>query len=271
MKLTLARLAITLALLAVALAGCPSGLEEQSHISKLRVLGVIADPAELVIDPDAGPLPSTTLTGITVLPDGGSTQTRFALCTLIAPDPPPDLDCPGDAGIDLPATGPNQARLDLNDPRLIAFATGQGGSAALLDQGIPLIIGFKATAGAEVLRGFDSVNLRSTKNGPADLNPQLTDLQVGDGGVPQPDGATARLQPITGAKDDPTKKYLFSFYATAGSISSLHSTDVTSTGQAAETWVDWNTPASQQTTQLWVTLRDGRGGVAFVSKTVATK
>jgi hypothetical protein len=264
-------LKLALALLCVALAGCPSGLEEQSHIGKLRVLGMIAEPAELVVDLDAGTLPATTLTSITVLPDGGPTATRFALCTWIAPDPPPDLDCPGDAGIDLPNTGPDSARLDLNDPRLIAFAGSQQGNLGLLDQGIPLIIGFKATAGAETLTGFDSVNLRSTKNGPADANPPLLDLQIGDGGVPLPEGLVARLQPVTGAKDDPTKKYLFSFYATAGSISSLHSTDVTATGQAAETWVDWTTPSLPGTTQLWVTLRDGRGGVAFVSRTVTTK
>jgi hypothetical protein len=258
-----------LAALCVALAGCPSGLEEQSHISKLRVLGMVAAPAELVVDLDAGTLPATTLTSITVLPDGGPTATRFALCTLISPAPPPDLDCPGDAGIDLPNTGPDSARLDLNDPRLVAFA--RQANAAPLDQGIPLIIGFKATAGTEVLTGFDSVNLRSTKNGPADTIPNLLDLQVGDGGVPQQESQIVRLQPVTGAKDDPSKKYLFSFYATGGDISSLHSTDVTSTGQAAETWVDWTTPARAQDTQLWVVLRDGRGGVAWLSKTVATK
>ena len=262
---------LALAILCVALAGCPSGLEEQSHISKLRVLGVIAEPAELIVDLDAGALPSTTLTAIAVLPDGGSTGTRFALCTLIAPDPPPDLDCPGDAGIDLPGTGPNSARLDLNDPRIVAFAGSQQANAALLDQGIPLIIGFKAAAGAEVLTGFDSVNLRSNKNGPSDVNPALLDLQIGDGGVPLPEGQIARLQPVTGAKDDPAKKYLFSFYATAGDISSLHSTDVTATGQAAETWVDWTTPKLEQGTQLWVTLRDGRGGVAFIGKAVQTR
>jgi hypothetical protein len=54
-----------------------------------------------------------------------------------------------------------------------------------------LIIGFRATAGAELLTGLDSVNLRSSKNGPADVNPQLTDLRIGDGGVPQPAGVTA--------------------------------------------------------------------------------
>ena len=39
---------------ALALAGCPAGLEEQSQISKLRVLAVRADPPELSLDPDAG-------------------------------------------------------------------------------------------------------------------------------------------------------------------------------------------------------------------------
>ena len=52
------RAALVLLLLA---AGCPAGLEEQQHISKLRVLGVRADPAELILRSDAG-LPATTRT-----------------------------------------------------------------------------------------------------------------------------------------------------------------------------------------------------------------
>ena len=40
--------------LAALAAGCPSNLEEQSHVSKLRVLAVRSDPAELVLTADGG-------------------------------------------------------------------------------------------------------------------------------------------------------------------------------------------------------------------------
>ena len=37
----------------LACAACPSGLEPQQLVSKLRVLGVRAEPPELVVSPDA--------------------------------------------------------------------------------------------------------------------------------------------------------------------------------------------------------------------------
>lgn len=258
------------ALLLLLCAACPSGLEEQSHISKLRVLGVHADPVELLLTPDAG-LPATTLSAIAASPDGGAPTVKFALCTQISSAPDPSLDCPGDAGIDLPAVDALSARLDLSDPRIVAFAAGArldggsfdaGGLAAALDDGVPLLIGFSA---GDELRGFDTLTLRTGAHGPADVNPQLLDLLLqGDPAA----GAKVRLQPVTGAKDDPSKRYLFSFFATAGSISTLHSTDTTSTGESAPTWVDWTAPATPQQVQLWVVLRDGRGGIDWLTRVV---
>ncbi|HUJ24715.1 MAG TPA: hypothetical protein VLW85_01770 [Myxococcales bacterium] len=258
------------ALLLLLCAACPAGLEEQSHISKLRVLGVRADPVELLLQADAG-LPATTLSAITASPDGGAVTVRFALCTQITSAPDPSLDCPGDAGIDLPAVDALSARLDLSDPRIVAFAAAAqvdagvfdaGGLAAALDDGVPLLVGFNA---GDELRGFDTLTLRTDAHGPANANPQLLDVTVeGDPAA----GAKVRLQPVTGPKDDPAKHYLFSFFATAGSMSSLHSTDTTSTGESAPTWVDWTAPSTPQTVQMWVVLRDGRGGIASLSRSV---
>jgi hypothetical protein len=263
-----------LLLLAILAAGCPSGLEEQSHISKLRVLGIHAEPAELVVDLDAGTFPSSDLTAMAVLPDGGSIAARFALCKVITPDPSPDLDCPGDAGIDLPSTGALTARLAFNDPRYLLFAESIDAGASLqasLDTGIPLIVGFIATAGAEKLQGFDSITLRSSKSGPSDVNPEILALQIGDGGAPQPINQVARLQPITSTKDDPKKQFLFSFFATGGSISSLHSIDIDSSGNPEDTWVDWTTPLTAETDTIWVVLRDGRGGTAWLSRSIPVR
>jgi len=260
----------------ILLAGCPAGLEEQSHVSKLRVLGVRADPPELVLQPDAG-LPATTLTALAVTPEGDLPTVQFALCTQITTAPDASLPCPGAAGIELPDAGPLSARLDLSDPRILEIAASAqfdagafaGGVGAALDQGVPLLVGFSAGAGSQQLDGFETLTLRSVARGPADVNPRLLDLEIGDGGVVSA-GETVRLQPITAPKDDPAKKYLFSFYSTAGSISSLHSTDATADGTL--TWVDWTAPgAGDAGVRLWVVLRDGRGGTDWLTREVQVR
>jgi len=266
------RLLLAMALLCTA---CPAGLEAQSHVSKLRVLGVRADPPELILQADAG-LPATTLTALAVTPDGEAESVQFALCTLLTSAPDPSLDCPGDAGIDLPDAGDLAARLDLSDPRILEFAAAArldagvfdaGGIAEALDQGVPLLLGFSAAQGQDRLNGFETITLRSLARGPANVNPEMVDLLIPEASA----GQTVRLQPVTGPKDDPSKHYLFSFFATAGSISSLHSTDTTASGGAAPTWVDWTAPAAAQSVRIWVVLRDGRGGTAWLERDVQVK
>ena len=270
--------------LAFALAGCPSGLEEQQHISKLRVLGVRADPPELVLVPDAG-LPATTLTALAVDPSGAAISMRYALCLDLSGVPSATLPCPGTAGIDLPDAGPLAARLDLSDPRILAFAATAdagsaggggidgggidgGGIAAALDDGVPLLYGFEAAAGDARLDGFGTLTLRTGKRGPAGANPELLALDI-DGGVSA--GATVRLTPVTAPKDDPSKRYGFTFFATGGEISSLRSTDTTATGESAPTWVDWTAPDAGGPVTFWVVVRDGRGGTAFLERKVTVK
>ena len=265
-----------LLVLAIALAGCPSGLEEQQHIGKLRVLGVRADPPELVLLPDAG-LPQTTLTALAVDPSGAAISLRFALCTDLSGVPSSTLPCPGTAGIDLPDAGPFAARLDLSDPPILAFAASAqvdggafdaGGLAQTLDDGVPLLYGFEASTDSARLDGFGTLTLRSGKRGPAGTNPELLSLDL-DGGVHP--GATVRLTPVTAPKDDATKRYGVSFFATAGEISSLRSTDTTATGQPANTWVDWTVPDAGGVVRLWVVVRDGRGGTAFLERDVTVR
>ena len=240
------------------------------------MLAVRAEPAELVLPADGG-LPATTLTALAVDPGDAGISMRFALCREITGAPSPTLPCPGALGIELPEAGPLSARLDLADPDIVAFASAaqlDGGSfdagsglQQALDQGVPLLVGFTATAGAQRLDGFSVITLRSEARGPADVNPVLLDLQVSDGG-PVLAKEVVRLQPDAGPKDDPAKKYGFTFFATAGEISSLRSTDTTATGQSAETWVEWTAPDDAGPVQLWVVLRDGRGGVAWLARTV---
>jgi hypothetical protein len=265
---------------ALALAGCPSNLEEQSRVSKLRVLAVRADPPELVLTADGG-IPATTLTALAVDPSGdGGIELLFALCREITEAPSPTLPCPGDAGIELPEAGPSSARLDLADPAILAFAAGAqldggsfdagGGVAEALNEGVPLLVGFTARSGGQRLDGFTTLTLRAEAKGPADQNPVFNDLLIGDGGAIAPK-QVVRLQPEPGPKDDPSKTYGYSFFATGGDISSLRSTDRTATGQAAPIWVEWTAPDLPGEVRFWVVLRDGRGGTVWLQKSTQVR
>jgi hypothetical protein len=261
--------ALPLAGFCALLAGCPSELEQQSHVGKLRVLAVRADPPELVLMAGA-PLPSTTLTALAVEPSDASISMRFALCEFIGDAPPGTLPCPGDAGLDLPSFWPLSARLDLSDPRILAFAAAYDGgladAGAALAAGVPLLVGFTASAAARQLDGFAALTLRTPERGPARQNPEITGLRITPADLRA--GKTVRLEPLTAPKDDPSLHYGFSFFATAGSMSSLRSTDTTATGQPAPTWVDWTAPDNAQEVRIWVVLRDGRGGSAWLERTV---
>ena len=268
------RLRRVLVAAAALLAACPDNLEAQSHVSKLRVLAVRADPPELVLIPDAG-LPATTLTALAVDPSDASVSIQFALCSEITSTPSPTLPCPGTAGIELPDAGPLSALLDLADPRIAAFASqarldggafdAGSGIEQQLDQGVSLLVGFSARAGAQRLDGFTTLTLRSNARGSAGTNPDPPDLEIGDGG-PIPAREVVRLQPaVTG---DDSKTYQFSFFATEGSISSLRSTNRTATGQLTATWVEWTAPdvAPPVPVRFWVVLRETDAGTAWIER-----
>ena len=269
------RAALIAALVTVA-TGCPSNLEEQSRVSKLRVLAVRADPAELIVTADGGP-PAATLTALAVERHDAGIAVQFALCRDLTGTPSPTLPCPGDAGIELPPAGPFSARLDLGDPAILAFAAnaqldaglfdGGAGIGETLAEGVPLLIGFTARTASERLDGFSILILRSDARGPADENPELNDFLIADGGLIVT-REVVRLQPQTPPKIDLSKRYGFTFFATDGSISSLRSTDTTATGQTAPTWVEWTAPPSPATVRLWVVLRDGLGGTDWRERVI---
>jgi len=285
------------ALAALFLGGCQGDLEKQSEIVKLRVLAVQAEPAELIVDP-ARPPPRTTLTALAVEPSGAPVAVEYALCTVQQAVPPPDVDCPGSQGIPLAPAGPTSAVLDLGDPRAIALAlqlAQDGGTAgALPPEGIPVLVGFpRDGAGAWAARRRPARSGRRRRAGApgahdrhrawtrCSAQPEPGDRPAADGGDwdrlgrrhrragehgPAPDPV-----PTPGSKepaDGGVEALGYSFFATAGSISSLRSTDTTATGQPEDTSVDWTTPGSAQQARLWVVVRDGRGGVGWIARSV---
>ena len=313
-----APLALPCCALAIALAlpsgGCSDNFEKQSQITRLRVLGVQAEPAELLLTPDGG-LPKTTLTALAIEPSGAAITTRMSICLQQGTLPQPDLACPGNAGIDLPDAGPMAATLDLADPKLQAAAAAfftagaadggsgaDGGFAALLEQGFPLLYGFElrapahgnADGGPPPTEGFDvqrllglgTVTLRTAPSGGAsgdsrpNQNPRLRALSANgvelkaDGTSTLKAGVKVTLVPLpqsdakepTSTTSAGVESLNFSFYATDGDLDALRSTDTTATGQPGISSVDYTPPAQAtlQPVRIWVVVRDGRGGVGWL-------
>jgi hypothetical protein len=240
-------------ILAVALsAACSNGLEKQSHVSKLRVLAVRADPPEVVLAPGE-PAPSVQLTALAVEPGGAPVEVRFALCQAVGL-PSAGLDCPGrDTLVALPATSPTSALLD---PAGIPFEPPDPGAV------VPLVIGFRAESAGESLHGFATLNVRTSADPTPVRNPSVVALQADGAALPENGsgtvraGATVHLTPV--ADQDPV---VFSFYSTAGDLDALRAT-------AASSEVDWTAPGEAGPVQLWIVARDGRGGVGWLARTV---
>jgi len=276
-----------LAFVSFAIAGCSNNLPKQSIIDKLRVLAVQSNPAELVV---ADSLPAVTLTALAIEPSGAAIELQWALCPLPANLPPPaSLDCPGSYGIALPQNGNGVARLDLADPSAqpfwdVLYRTADGTPltdeqrAATLASGTTAVAGFSARAGGEELDGFAEIPLRGA-GAPINHNPSLTGLLVN--GVELPEngsgvlaaGLKVRLQPVpaSDAKEDTgngLEALNFSFFATDGDVASLRSTDQTSTGEPADSSIDYTAPSTIGSVQLWVVIRDGRGGVGWITRSV---
>jgi hypothetical protein len=278
------------ALFLVVLCACSNDFEKQSQIVKLRVLGIRADPAELILAPGSTP-PKTTFTALAATPDGGPATVSFAVCTDQTNPPSSDLDCPGAQGVSLPAAGPTSAVLDFSDPRLqqlaLDLSSNDGGIPdGGLDAGLPIIVGFEAASalpdgGTDVLRGLTTITAHDDSR-PANRNPDLAALRTdagdvdADGGTTFTSGGVERLTPVPApdakeATPDGVEALSFSFFATAGSISSLRSVDTTATGQAADTFTDYTSPLDRQRVRLWVVVRDGRGGTGWIERGVAIK
>jgi hypothetical protein len=273
----------------LALAACADDFEKQSHISKLRVLAVQAEPAEIIVDM-AAQLPSVTLKlrALAVDPRGAPIEVRWALCTVQDSVPSPSLDCPGSQGFDLPAES-SVGALDLSSatvrPLYAALLSGQAPDQVQkkLTKGMPVILGFEATSGDEVLPGLTAITLRNPVTGPVNQNPALGSLLASgvelrdDGTSELAAGSTVRLDPIPAAgaheitEDGTPEKLNYSFFATDGEVKSLRSTDTTASGEAADPSVDWIAPKMPGVVQLWVVVRDGRGGVGWITRTVLVR
>lgn len=279
------------ALVVLLLAGCGPDFELQSEIRRVRVLAIQAEPAELVVDPDASTLPGPmTFNALAVTPDARPVTVRYALCRLTGN--PYDGRCPGDDSVPLP-----DGELSLSDPNvqavlLEALAAGNPGGGGTLDpedpalrealaRGIPLFIGYEATDGSGTPegteRGVRRVTLRATTT--PNQNPVVSDV-LWDGAPltgPLPVSREVTFTPVLAegsveieeTDEGPRpEQVFFSWFATGdGEVKEFRSQEPVE-GRPGDPTSAYDTPATPQRVTFWVVARDGRGGVGWLSRTV---
>lgn len=282
-----------LLVLASVLAACGPDFELQSEIRRVRVLAIKAEPAELVLDPDAPELPGpVTFSALAVTPDARPVTVTYALCRADV-DPYGDTDCPGASGVTLPG-----GVLSLSDPDVQAIlfdafqgADGGTGGGTLdpsdpavreaLQRGIPLFVGYEASDGSGTPEGVERGVRRLTLRAAAvpNQNPVLEDVLWNDAPLegPLPLVAEVTFRPVLGEgsaevyespEGTKTEQIFYSWFATGdGEVKEFRSLEPVD-GEPGDPTSKYETPAQAQEVTFWVVARDGRGGVDWLTRTV---
>jgi hypothetical protein len=276
--------------LSLAVAACGPDFELQQEIRRVRVLALKAEPAELALNPDVPALPPPILfTPLAVAPDERPVDVDLALCR-------PgnaysgELECPGKDGAALP-----ESQLSVLDPNVqqILQETAQAGSGgapldfndpqvrAVLERGVPLFIGYRASDGTDTPEGLEegvrplTLRLTATPN----QNPRMADILLD--GVPlsgplplstelvlRPQLAAGSLEQYETAEGPRTEQVFYSWFATGeGEVKQLRSLEPVD-GKPGEPTIKYLTPSTPQRVTIYVVARDGRGGVDWLARTV---
>jgi hypothetical protein len=285
-----------LSLLLLSSGACNSGGDDYgppSHVTGLRVLAVKAEPPEvaagatsvvtaLAVDTEGRSL-GASWTRCLGAPDGGVTVIVPARVDVI-PDATDDLDCfRVDSAAYLQRLG-RGVSLDLVMPDVPAQVLGAPDRTG----GVYLPLRVDVSAGSDTITA--TYHLRLATEDPPNRNPQITGVmrvtaEASDGGVTAAtplddahpvvvhagDSLTLRLTVADGSAETyllngkPLTEYLVaSWFATAGTWMK----DVRGTDADAVLMLDQFLPPSGGAIDLWAVLRDGRGGVDYVQRTV---
>ncbi|MBM4377828.1 MAG: hypothetical protein FJ086_00750 [Deltaproteobacteria bacterium] len=256
------------------LVACNMDFERQSQVKRPRVLAVRAEPAELSapLSP-AGPPAAlqVQLFALSVSPDGGAPAVRFALCRPANPYAA-DFECPGKDGVDLP-----DGRLSLLEPAVQALTgiTPPPPGVPLQPASIPLFVGFEC----EGERGVRQVAFRFTDA--PNQNPALVDLQLDGGKLQGPlvAGEEVEIVPVLGEGSRETfllpdggarlEPMAFSWHATGeGRIGFFRSLAPAEGDDEDLSSTRYTPDAGDGSVTFHVVARDGRGGTAWISRTV---
>jgi hypothetical protein len=279
--------------LSLAVAACGPEFELQQEIRRVRVLAVKAEPAEITFNPDAPALPPPVVfSALAVAPDEREVGVALALCRP-GNAYSSEVECPGKDGATLP-----QGQLSLLDPNVqqilqeTAEAGGGGGDGgaldfndpetrAVLERGVPLFIGYRASDGSDTPEGLEEGVRRLTLRLTAapNQNPRMADILLDDvplaGPLPlstelvlRPQLAEGSLEPYETAEGPRTEQVFYSWFATGdGEVKQLRSLEPVD-GRPGEPTINYVTPDTPQRVTIYVVARDGRGGVDWLSRTL---
>jgi hypothetical protein len=259
----------------VALAcGCQNSFDPQSYVTGLRLVAVKAEP------PEAAPGDSVAFTTIAVDTAGGPIAIDWAACTR----PPP----PGQAAVNPDCLTSDTAAF------LLPMGSGTALTAAVPAYTRDQLAAADATGGQYLpvrqrVRGasdhLDGLYLlRAPGTGPRNRNPQIVGVnanavatseqqpiavplggQVTLRALLSPDSAESYAVALLGFTRTTTEVPRVSWYATAGSFSE----DRTGLDKPDTVWrADTHVPAGGGMVDLWVVVREERGGTDFVHRTI---
>ncbi|NMO20620.1 hypothetical protein HPC49_24945 [Pyxidicoccus fallax] len=280
---------VLVATLAVLLAACGPDFEQQSEIRRVRVLAIRAEPAELLLDPNATTPPGpVTFEALAVTADERPVTVTYALCRFTGN--PYDGQCPGENGVPLP-----EGVLSLEDPNVQAVlaealqASNPGGSPdpsdpellEALEEGVPLFIGYEASDGTGTPEGTERGVRRMLLRSAAvpNQNPAVSDiLWEGTSLVgPLPLSREVTFQPVLAEgsaevyetdEGSRTEQVFYSWFATGeGEVKEFRSLEPVD-GRPGDPTSKYETPGAPARITFWVVARDGRGGVGWLSRTV---
>lgn len=289
------RASVRVALLFGTLAGCEETNNKGWLVDRTRILGARieakVDPSRASITPGE-PMRATWLVGA---PNGtGHLHWAFAVCAPIAGNLP-EARCDGAAL----ASGKGQSDgelvvMDLDAPQAVADARELQLLAAFCENGESELDAsrFEATCGGGGTARLASATIRIATAGP-NKNPEVASDAVLFDGIPLPSEsarpggscvAEARA-PIVGAgtkhkiglrfrgdEREADEEILASHIVTAGELERQYSLLAPTDPVPKEASVEWTAPkevaAEGRLVEVYVVLRDGRGGQAFARRTV---
>jgi len=266
-------------------ASCAPDLEKQSQLlDRVRLLALRAEPPEANLE-DGG-LPPPIAFEPLAYPDGGLSF-RLALC---GPGNPfsADFDCPGSNGLDLP-----DLVLDASRPEVQAFLQSAYGGTGGLDGGInvgepgvaQIPIGYlleRPDGGPDPSnreRGIYRLAVRFS--GAPNHNPELLDVTLADGGTLQgaalplnqelrlypriPDGGPGGIETFVGLDGGVQhERFSYSWASTAGEVVDFRSAEPIPEDPSATSDIRFRTHETPGPVQIYVVLRDLRGGVSWL-------
>jgi hypothetical protein len=252
-------------LLSALAAGCDGDFASRSEILDYRVLGLEASP------PEVGPEDGLRLTAHDLDPTGRPVEYAWTLC-LYTVGPLVDFAC-ADPALSFPLEGGRAVELDLTDYDLRAFVDALGGvpradgTVATLADGFDVYVVLESgPPSGPRTRSVKRVRVR--EGGEPNRNPSAA-LRVSAERAAPGSTVTLTVEPGRDARETfedaeggrVTEELVYAWYSTGGAPASALT-------YGDDTEVELELPTDRGPVDVVVAVRDGRGGLAVVTRRI---